>query len=349
LEEQEWAAAAQMEGQGGLACKIILTRYREANLNGLGRLNGNFIVFIHDEAAGLFHVVTDRCGMYLAYLKEGSAEGLVISSHPDVLATATGESQNWDRGSLAEFLMTSRLTFPYTYYQGIRGMEPGCVHTISLQNCRARFESRTRYFDFAFKIEPKATEWDLAEELSASFRNAIRRRTLPMFGRVGVGLSGGLDSRAILSAARSARDVQAFCLFDEENAEFKVARAIAEACGVKMVPLKRDFDYYGNSAELGVKISGGTGCITCNHFLAVRQRLRDLGIGNILTGCYCDYLFKGLALNTVESKFSGSQELADFKLPFYDGYTEVRAPYRDQVMARLEASLSPTSRIWRKE
>jgi asparagine synthase (glutamine-hydrolysing) len=242
---------------------------------------------------------------------------------------------------MAEFLMASRLTFPHTYYRNIHAVEPGCIYTFALQNGAVSRAAR-QYFQFNFNGDPPATEWNLAEELAAAFKSAVRRRTLPLLGRAGVGLSGGLDSRALLSAAGPGAHLRAFTLFDEENAEFKTASAVARACGVELVPIKRDLEFYGNSAELGVRISGGTGCITCNHYLGARESLKALGLQTLLTGCYCDYLLKGLALNTVEGKLSRRQKLADFKLEFYDSVTLFNTPARAEVLARLTALFPET-------
>jgi asparagine synthase (glutamine-hydrolysing) len=337
LDEPEWEAAEKIEAAGGLACKAILGKYRCEGIAGLGTLNGNFVAFVHDETKNEFYVVTDRCGMFLGYRQGTSANSLIFGSHPDVLADVSGESQNWNMASLAEFLMTSRLSFPYTYYRNIRALDPGCVFTIGLRDRGVVHQSQSRYFQFDFNPDPKTTEDDLAQELASAFRRAVRRRTHPRFGCTGIGLSGGLDSRAMLSAADPRSETRAFTLFDEENAEFKVAKAIAKACHVEMLPLKRDFEYYGDSAKLGVRISGGTGCITCNHFLGVRERLKEAGITNLLTGCYCDYLFKGLAFNRREQWLARTDELNGFSFEFYDPFHWLKTPARQEVMARLNA------------
>jgi asparagine synthase (glutamine-hydrolysing) len=344
LDEPQWDAAKKIAGEGGLACKAIFDLYRTGGVAALGSLGGNFVAFIHDASTQKFHFVTDRCGMYLAYGKVNFEKTLVFGSHPDVLAAALGESRQWDMASLAEFLMTSRLSFPQTYYQNIRALDPGCIYSIKLPHGQASFESKQCYFRFDFQADPNANVNDLAEQLAAAFRKAVQRRTLPIFGPVGVGLSGGLDSRAILSSADPRTPLRAFSLFDEENAEFRTARAIAASCDVEMIPIRRDFDHYGNSAELGVRISGGTGCITCNHFLAVREQLRGLGLRNILTGCYCDYLFKGLALNRTERRITRSDALAGFQFEFYDPYHRLETQYREQVMNRLKAQFPESTR-----
>jgi len=344
LNPLEWATARKVEGEGGLACKAIFETYRKEGIDALARrLNGNYTVFIYDEPAEKLHIVTDRCGMFLCYGPANLNQDPVFCSHPDVLASVLGEEQKWDNGSLAEFLMTGRLTFPYTYHQNIKGLDTGAIHTVSLRKGGAAYESKRHYFQFEFNVHPDHSEEDLAEQLAAAFRNAVQRRTLPLFGTTGIGMSGGLDSRAIVSATAPRDHVRAFTLFDEENAEYRVARTLAAACGVEMIPIQRDFEHYANSAELGVRISGGTGCVSSNHFLGVRSHLAQLGIQNLVTGCHCDYMLKGLALNTAAHRFSRQERMAGFRFQFYRPCYWVKSLYSDEVEARLQTQFPETT------
>jgi asparagine synthase (glutamine-hydrolysing) len=164
----------------------------------------------------------------------------------------------------------------------------------------------------------------------------VKKRTLPLLGPSFVGLSGGLDSRAILSAATERGHIRSFNLFDEKNLEHRTAQQLARSLGVEMVPFQRDFDYYANTAEMGVRISGGVGCIASNHFLGIRDKLSKLGARNLLTGCYCDYLLKALALNTHEQKLSRCEEIAPFKFGFYRPFYWLNGSQQDGVRARFD-------------
>lgn len=337
LEEHEWEAARREPGAGGLACKVMLKRYREGGIDALRSLNGNFLALVYDERAATFHLVTDRCGMYLAYGQHRTEAPLVYSSHPDVLASILGEDQHLDLTSLAEFLTTGRLTFPYTYYRNLEAVQPGCIYTFSLATGVAEYDGKRPYFRFDCQVKSDADESDLAEQLARAFTSAVWRRTLPIFGTTGIGLSGGLDSRAILAVARKQPQVRAFTLFDGENAETRTATSLAHACGVELIPIRRDFDYYANSAELGVRISGGTGNIASNHFLGIQPRLSQFGIQNLVTGCYCDYLLKGLALNTAERMLTRQERLGEFDVAFYRPHFPLATAVRQDVDARLHA------------
>jgi hypothetical protein len=345
LDESDWLAAQSIPGPGGLACKILHQWHAEGGLASLAsRLNGNCAVFVFDRPQARVSIITDRAGLLLVFVPDAFDRAPVFCSHPDVLATILGVSNDWDRDSMTEFLMTGRLSYPATYYRGIQGIETASIHTVDLQDKAPRRLPGSRYFEFKFKTAAGVTEDELAGKLAGAFRNAVVRRTLPRLGTTGLGMSGGLDSRAILAAVPSPERLQAFTLFDEENAEYRVARRLANAVGVRLIPIQREFEHYAGSAELGVRISGGTGAISSNHFLAVRGRLAELGIQNLVTGCHCDYLLKGLALNYRESRFRRQEEMAPFQFEFYRPIYPLTGAHVDAVHARFRATFPESAK-----
>lgn len=335
MEDAEWESAARSELQGGTACKFILSKYLRQGPDSLASLNGNFAAFIHDGRSSKLHFATDRAGMLLAFGHASFENSPVFCSHPDVLASVLGEDQGLDLVSLAEFVTTGRITPPYTYFAKIRAIENGVLHTIDL-SVPLQVLAKKRFFEFRFDPAPESQKESLAEELAAAFRSAVRKRSLPRLGKTGVGLSGGLDSRAILSAAKPGGELAAFTLFDEPNVELRTAQALARAAGVPITAIQRSEDYYIRSAEMGVAISGGTGSIASNHFLGVRKQLAEMGIRNLLTGCYCDYLLKGLSLNTNERRFSRKERISRFSFQHYHRHYSGRTLLWAEAVHRLE-------------
>jgi asparagine synthase (glutamine-hydrolysing) len=120
------------------------------------------------------------------------------------------------------------------------------------------------------------------------------------------------------------------------NSEVKTAAAIAEALGIEMVQLTRSFDHYADSAKMGVRISGGMGSISSNHFLGFRQALLELGCENLITGCYFDYLFKSLAIDTRESRWLRREQLTGYHVSSYLPYFPAPEKYAQPVRDRLE-------------
>jgi asparagine synthase (glutamine-hydrolysing) len=332
LDRSEWELAEDIDGDGGLACKYIFSKYTQKGISSLFDLNGNFTVLIYDQRQEVFHIITDRCGMALAY-STTSESFPVYSSHPDLLAKTTGQSEEFDETSLAQFLMTGSLTPPNTYYRRISVLESGSNYSVSLESSKILINQKKH---FSFQFSPSlASEDKLAAQFSEAFINAVRRRSLPLFGTTAVALSGGLDSRTILSMMNDPFNARVFSLFDEENIEIKIAKRIADHFSIPLNLIERDFDYYGRAMEKGVRILGGISSLASNHFLGIREKLKQLGFTNLLTGCFCDYIFKALALNTTESRFLRVQKLGTFKFDFYRPHCSISTAKEDKVRSRL--------------
>jgi len=334
LDEGEWIAAGRIPGAGGLACKFIGDVYRNKGIAAVEALSGNFAILIFDRSAQRFFIVTDRWGLFPAF-RFASGSALAFGSHPDCLADAVGEGSNWDETSFAEFILTCRLMAPNTYYSKIKALPVASTVKVSIANGECREESR-QYFQIEHRPWAEHKVQDLAEEFAAAFRKAVTRRTLPLLGRSAVALSGGLDSRTVLCAAPNRQDLITFTCFDEENRELRIAREIAAATGAKFIPLRRGFDYYAENAVMGARIGAGMGCIASNHFLGFRREFHELGIDNLLTGCYCDYIFKGLALNKRVNPWTRQESVSSFQMQFYGPNYESRTELANAMWSRLE-------------
>jgi asparagine synthase (glutamine-hydrolysing) len=332
LDESEWQAAEQGGHSDGLAARAIARRFETGGSAALENISGNCVIVIHDAPRGKLYLRTDPAGVFPVYSCQCSSMP-VWGSHPDILAAVAGETGRVDEVSLAEFILASTVTPPFTYYERIREVELGTLIIFHLQEKR---QSQRRYFTFDFQGDPQTSEDELADVFVAAWRQAVRRRTLPRFGRPVVALSGGLDSRLILAAMDQPEGAVAFTCYDAPNRELKTARAIARTVGAAFLPLQRSADYYGENAEAGVRISGGMGTFANNHFLGVLERLHAEGLQTMLTGCYCDYLFKALPLNRRIHWLSGRETVAPFSDAFYFEHWMPDTPLAPQVLQRWE-------------
>jgi asparagine synthetase B (glutamine-hydrolysing) len=343
LTASQWDLGAAVEEPGGLACRAIYRLYRERGIEGLTGLGGGFAIHLYDPQEDVYHLVNDGAGAFPCYRAAQSDD--LICSHPDVLAELLGGTgqppvdspDGWDLTSMAQFIATGEVTFPHSYYRQVVALDFGCVHRFELPGSSGAQRSTFRYARWQSEHLSGDTEEVIAEHLADAIVSASRSRTLPILGRTAVALSGGLDSRSILCAADRNEELFSFCAFDEQTAEFRCARAIADSLGVKLLPFERSFDHYGANAEMGVKISGGMGEIGGNHFLGFRDRLRQLGVENFVTGCYFDYLFKSLALDSREAGLLRRERFRDFSYQTYLPHFAVAPGFAAEVRERLDA------------
>lgn len=337
LDESQWQAAESMAGEGGLAAKAVGRIFQESGMEGVERLGGNAALLVYDPEARRLYLMTDAAGAFPVF--RVTADHLpVFGSHPDVVAAVAGVAREYDEVSMTEFLLTSTVTPPHTYYRRVKFVDQGTLLTFDLGTRDQVLPPRLRkYFEPSLVADANASEEDLAEELAVAFRRAVQRRTLPRLGRTAVALSGGLDSRAVLASVANPENVFAFCVYNEPNRELLTAQAIAEALRTRFLPWQRDPEYYGRTADQGVRISGGMGTFANNHFLGVLDRLHQEGADNLLTGCYCDYLFKGLPLNRTAHWLTGREQLAPFRQQFYFSHHLRPTPFQKEIRERLES------------
>ncbi len=349
FDEIDWKRAETLPYEGGLANRVLIDLWLQSEARFIQAVNGAFGIVIWDPRLGFLHVFTDRLGVFPIFQSDDTAP--TLCSHPDVLADsvrATGQSCDFDPVTLAEFLAIGSSVQPFTYYRQIQQLEPATHYVWSL-NTRPVFEGRTVYWQPAY-IEEKPSEdtGRMIESLASAITNAVRRRTLPRLGKPVVLLSGGADSRCALFGASEPANVACLTLFDEPNEELATARKLAAVVGAKHHAVQREPDYYAANAEESVRVAGGTWSLIDAHYTGVAHYLRTLLPGTILTGCYADYMFKGLLLNRhYRTLFGRNLPLFDngaFDLGFYQPIFPLKATWQSRVDDRLAVRFPPRLR-----
>jgi len=173
--------------------EVLLAAYRHWGRNCLAKLNGMWAFVIHDRGRGVLFGARDRFGVKPFFVHRGKDCWLLASEVKAILASGLyARETNWQVS--ADFLLHGMLDeSPATFYAGIEQVPPGCAFELTLDG---RWRQWT-YWSLA-AIEPEPTphvEAAFAELLEDAVRIRLRS-DVP----VGVCLSGGLDSTAIICA-----------------------------------------------------------------------------------------------------------------------------------------------------
>jgi len=272
----------------------IARDYRRRGAEALCPVNGAGALILFDHRSDTCFLVTDRPGalaLFVAYPE--SPEKTAVCSHADVLAARYNGDLQLDPVSMAEFLSMGGASSPHTFYQGLKRLDFASVYRWN----SGGWQKVTTYW----KPEPRLESFDgvenAARRTADAVRRAVRIRTANVDGRTGLLLSGGLDSRSILYAGRACDAIMTCVTFaDQPNREVRYARQLARNAGRPHVFLKRSPEYYGDNAIGAVRTSGGMWDFRHCHAFGFRNRIHDLGLGLVLTGCYADILLKGVVL-----------------------------------------------------
>ncbi len=198
------------------------------------RLNGMFAFAIFDRPRKRLFLARDRFGEKPLYYAHRGRR-FTFASELSALARQPGFDRTLDRRALQKFFAYGFMPAPHALYMGTAKLPGGCHLAYDIATGEARIE---RYWRFALEPDPAllaAEEGALAEELRALLFQAVRRRLISDVP-LGVFLSGGIDSSAVLAGmaqAIPADRIESFTIgFTEPSFdESPFARAVARAFG----------------------------------------------------------------------------------------------------------------------
>ncbi|MDD2884479.1 MAG: hypothetical protein PHT48_05485 [Dechloromonas sp.] len=340
LSTADWQRATGLPGEGGLAARHLLAAWRVGGTAGLVEAtNGAVAVLLWEATSRRLHLLTDRAGVVSVYQPTDARAPLLLASHPDVLADALmarGQRPTLDLASLAEQLSIGAVSPPHSFYREIALLPPATHYIWQLAADSATVQKRHAEIYW----QPPASEPALsvdraADELADAMRHACARRPP---GKTLLLLSGGADSRGLLFAQPEPSAVNCLTFCDRENLEVSRARAVARVAGAEHHILYRDPEHYGLGARATVRISGGMGSIKDAHFHGFASDLAHHEHSSLVTGCYADYLLKGLALNRQPYRFFGRElpidRPASYDPDFYQPRFLLAEPWQAAVQAR---------------
>lgn len=205
--------------------ECVLHLYEEFGDDCVQRLRGMFAFALWDAPRRRLLIARDRLGKKPLYyaVRDG---WLYFSSELSSLRAGLPFAPEVDPAALDDFLALQYIPDPRTAYRGIFKLPP--AHRLIWQRGSLHVE---RYWDLAYTPKWAGSEADLAAELRARLREAVRLRLVSEVP-LGAHLSGGIDSSVVvaLMAELSDRPVKTFSVgFAEESfSELPYARAVAE-------------------------------------------------------------------------------------------------------------------------
>jgi asparagine synthase (glutamine-hydrolysing) len=227
-------------------------------------LNGRFHGVLANTIAGTITLFNDRYGMHRIYYHEGK-EAFYFSAEAKAILAIRAELRTADDRGLAEFISCGCALENRTVFKDTHVLPPASAWVFR----QALVESKGLYFD------PKSWEEQSLLEPEPYYQQLkeVFSRQLPgYFGgpeRIGVSLTGGLDSRMIMSwhkAAPRSLPCYSFGGMFRDCQDVVMARKVARACGQEhqVIPVDDDFltqfPYY---SERTVFLTDG--CVEVKH------------------------------------------------------------------------------------
>ena len=206
----------------------------------LERCIGMFAFAVWDKRERSITLGRDRLGekpLYYGWQGSGENSCFIFGSELKALKAHPSFDAQVDRSSLALLMRYGYIPAPHSIYQGIYKLPPGCLLTVSLQQCEPLITRYWSFVDVAVSGNDSpltGSPEELINELDTLLRSAVRQQMVADVP-LGAFLSGGIDSSTVvaLMQAQSKQPVKTFTIgFNEEGYNEAVhAKAVAQHLG----------------------------------------------------------------------------------------------------------------------
>ncbi len=303
-------------------------------------LNGAFALLHAND--NCLHIITDIGGFTPVYVALDASGGvLALGTHADLVAVAGFSHPDIDMVSLAHFLDYGHAGPPGTMHQGVSMLQHASLHTIKNTPNEVPRIGSVPYWTPPHE-ESTRSEQDFADELRGIIISTVADRC--QGEKIAVCLSGGLDSRVILSAVPAEIDCTALTFYDKINREALTACAVSGAYNRKWLPLQRSEEYLFEQLDAVLSFCGGEGEWVTAHELGFVGRMREEGYSSVLHGLNFDSFLKGYnAKDLKRKKRMGGLLRPQWEKVDYDYADEpnkhlkkplVRSDFREAVVTR---------------
>ena len=223
----------------------------------LNQLDGIYLAIVFDQKNRKTHFISDRLGLRPLYFLNQKGR-LFWASEPKAFLACPGFSPELDPDALKQYLAHDFLRGNHTLLSGVKLMPAATLRTYDIADATCKDHIWWKWSHSPDNdIPPPDKEDEYAEELARLFRQSVTERsrlletpagepfatpghkkpsgkkTRPLWN-IGLGLSGGLDSRAILSALPNPERCYLFTFGRKESPERLVAEQVSQKVGLPL-------------------------------------------------------------------------------------------------------------------
>lgn len=253
----------------------VLAAYEEIGDNVFSQINGWFAGIIADKPTGRVILFNDRFGMQKVYYHE-SEKIFYFSSEAKAILQAVASTRAMDLDAVGEYLNYDCVLHNRSFFKGIKLLPGGSKWVFSNGDY-----SKGCYFSPEEWEQQEPLEHDTFLDLACSTFEAVVPRYFGG-GSVGMALTGGLDTRSVLSARRPVPGdlpCYTFSGMYRNSLDVKVAQRIAEMNGQSHECIRLGPEFlkgYPEYVEQAVYVTDGLANVTMADELYLNSLARKI-------------------------------------------------------------------------
>ena len=295
--------------------------YEEEGERFFEKLNGLFSGVLIDKRRNQAFLFNDRYGSERIYWYQ-TRDASYFASEAKAILRVLPETRAFDAGGIADFLSYGCTLEGRTLFRGIQLLPGASVWSFEHGHCRKR-----KYFSpQTWESQPP-----LSEEAFESALEEIFKRVLPRYfesqAKIGISLTGGLDSRMIMACRPQACENPVSYTFtgkEHKTLDDRTAGRVASACGIEHHLLRLGgnfFSDFASHADRTVYVTDGSFGVTGAHEIYFNRQARLLAPVR-MTGVFGGEILRrvgtfkpvGLAPALIAAEFGGlvSDRITEF-------------------------------------
>jgi asparagine synthase (glutamine-hydrolysing) len=271
--------------QFGTGGDWLVHLYEELGEKFFENLNGLFSGLLIDQRQKKVFLFNDRFGLERIYWHE-TADAFYFASEAKALLRILPELREFDHAGVAQFLGVGCPLAGKTLFRDIQLLPGGSRWSFENGSCR-----RENYFSpETWEALPKLSGADYETRFRETFQK-ILPRYFESDSKIGIALTGGLDTRMIMACHPHDRQHETSYTFTGptgQTLDDRVAARVAAACGLEHQLLRLQPDFFANfaaHADKTVFVTDGCSGILGAHEIYFHQQARKLATLR-LTGNY---------------------------------------------------------------
>lgn len=216
--------------------EVILNGFEILGEKILDLLEGMFSIAIYNIKEHTLFLARDRLGKKPLYYYR-TQDQLIFCSETQGLIKALSSNALVNSQSYWDYLTYRYVPGQESILSGVEKLPPG--HFAYIKNGNMKI---TCYWEIPKSIDPKIKNQDVQKNFSSMFEDSVQKRLVADV-EVGVVLSGGLDSCAVLYEAAKDRQISSYHVFfdiGENYNELKYAEMMAKAVNSPLKTVKLD-------------------------------------------------------------------------------------------------------------
>ena len=268
--------------------------YEEQGDQFFERLNGLFSGLLIDRKTRRAVLFNDRYGLDRLYVHE-SDEGIYFASEAKALLRILPELREFDPAGVVQFLTYGCTLGERTLFRGVHLLPGASVWSFEGEKChKAKY-----FFPETWETQSALSAGDFESKFQETFK-AVLPRYVESQGRMGISLTGGLDTRMIMACLPYTHERPICYTFTGEKGvtlDDRLAARVAKVCGLEHRLLRIGADFFSDfSAHVDRTVYITDGCLGAigAHELDLNKQARQLASVR-LTGNYGSEVLRGVS------------------------------------------------------